>query len=354
MHLLDRRIGLLFLLVCCGQVIGCGGPADPEILAKPFDEVFEFEREVLLRDDPDAPLGGPAGLSVWQGRIVIPDQMLANVKVFDSEGQLLLTLGGRGEGPGEFAWPTGAAALPDGRLAIYDAGLQRMSFFSENGDFLDSWTNPVPHGRSFTVLPDGRIAFASSISRSSDSLATVHVLSQHGALVKSSGVRSLGGRPFEAHSNQVQVASAGQVVVSLPLTSNMAHFFDVEREVEWWAEIGTEVYRPVEWLTEVPSSGGLDAMRDWNDRQMLVMQPVVLDSTRILIRFVSSAGNRGDRRWDYVLADYHGATLATTRAPVGHSIEAADVNWIYGTRMDDSGNVWLRLYRLKRSARSKS
>ena len=60
------------------------------------------------------------------------------VSVFDFEGKFIRTFGKQGQGPGEFAKPTGAALLENGDLAVADVGNNRIQIFDRRGRFLRS------------------------------------------------------------------------------------------------------------------------------------------------------------------------------------------------------------------------
>ena len=54
--------------------------------------------------------------------VYVFDEQAQHVQVYDSAGVYMETLGGRGEGPGEFSRAEAIALLPDGRLVVRDAG----------------------------------------------------------------------------------------------------------------------------------------------------------------------------------------------------------------------------------------
>lgn len=60
---------------------------------------------------------------------MLVDASEANVKVFGADGDLVRVVGRRGAGPGEFRFPNQARWLPDGQLAVFDFGNQRVHFF---------------------------------------------------------------------------------------------------------------------------------------------------------------------------------------------------------------------------------
>lgn len=69
------------------------------------------------------------------GRMWVFDQPTATLFLFDQNGALLKRIGRRGRGPGEFQSENGAAALPGGRFAIWDARNTRISWFASDATF---------------------------------------------------------------------------------------------------------------------------------------------------------------------------------------------------------------------------
>ena len=79
-----------------------------------------------------------------QGNFYVNDWDRKKIRKFDSEGRFLLSIGGPGQGPGEFRNPWGPTFTPDGTIFIMDIAARRLSFFYTNGDFLNQ-----------TKIPDG-------------------------------------------------------------------------------------------------------------------------------------------------------------------------------------------------------
>lgn len=65
----------------------------------------------------------------------------AAVHRFSPTGELEKTWGGPGSGPGEFNVPHGIACDLRNRVIVADRENSRLSFFSEDGDYLESWTD---------------------------------------------------------------------------------------------------------------------------------------------------------------------------------------------------------------------
>ena len=91
---------------------------------------------------------GPAG------EIYAALQTLGEIRVFDAGGRYLRTLGGEGEGPGEFRALTWIGVFGDTVLG-YDARLSRMTLFWNDGAVLDTWQLSAG-GVGARILPRAR------------------------------------------------------------------------------------------------------------------------------------------------------------------------------------------------------
>jgi DNA-binding beta-propeller fold protein YncE len=80
----------------------------------------------------------PVGVAVdtVRGRVVVADAGDHVVRVLDTGGNLLFTIGSRGSGPGEFNYPTFVAVAPDGRIVVVDAMNFRIQVFAPDGGFI--------------------------------------------------------------------------------------------------------------------------------------------------------------------------------------------------------------------------
>ena len=89
------------------------------------------EITIGMLDGPEEYLFGRIGSVAVNddGTVYILDRLEQHVRVFDSLGVYLETLGRRGEGPGEFTSAEAIAALPGGRLAVRDPENQRVTVF---------------------------------------------------------------------------------------------------------------------------------------------------------------------------------------------------------------------------------
>ena len=82
------------------------------------------------------------------GEIAVVQQQDYSVRVFDARGQPLRTVGGQGDGPGEFRRPTSVGWFGDTLWAV-DGALRRLTLFAADG-YAGTFTPPmkVDAGRS--------------------------------------------------------------------------------------------------------------------------------------------------------------------------------------------------------------
>ena len=83
--------------------------------------------------------------------IYITDRQDSAIKVFDPNGKYKLTIGRRGQGPGEFQRLGSQAFLPDGRFLVLDSGQKRTNLFDSSGEFLESFKWKENLGRLYLV-----------------------------------------------------------------------------------------------------------------------------------------------------------------------------------------------------------
>lgn len=98
--------------------------------------------------------GNIASIAVADDRTMyVFDGQAQEVRVFDSAGTYMRTLGGPGEGPGEFSRVEAIAVLPDGRLVVRDAGTKHIKVFGPGPDDTDQWSYSVSSTMSYGSTP---------------------------------------------------------------------------------------------------------------------------------------------------------------------------------------------------------
>ena len=71
--------------------------------------------------------------------IYVADEQANLVRRYDHEGVYVRTIGGVGQGPGEYVDPRVIAVAPDGRILISDSQVGRTQVYGANGATLESW-----------------------------------------------------------------------------------------------------------------------------------------------------------------------------------------------------------------------
>ena len=155
-----------------GSVWGTEATLVPEItigeLDGPEEHLFGSIRSIAVGDD---------------GTVYILDLQAQHVRVFDSLGVYVETLGRRGEGPGEFTEAEAIAALPDGRLAVRDPENQRVTVFGPGQGEMAEWryTGTVSSFSPLYVDTRGRIHLvAGDLSRVDELVMEIIVLGPDG------------------------------------------------------------------------------------------------------------------------------------------------------------------------------
>lgn len=109
---------------------------------------------------PEVTFGRISALAVSEaGDVYVVDGQAPAVRVFDASGSYLRTLGGEGEGPGEYLRPNGVAILPGGRVVVRDPRTGRLNVYAPDGEPLDPWPHPAGYvaGRPLVVDTAGRL-----------------------------------------------------------------------------------------------------------------------------------------------------------------------------------------------------
>lgn len=101
------------------------------------------------------------------GRLYVADTRDHNIKVFDTEGKYIESIGRRGEEVGEFNFPT-HLSFRHNRLYITDAMNARIQIMNASGDFISSFgrrglfIGNIPHPKGVGVDGDGNIYVSES------------------------------------------------------------------------------------------------------------------------------------------------------------------------------------------------
>lgn len=111
-----------------GKLIYVADSALPALVA------FDLEGKEAFRIGD--PLVRPSGLAISGDRVLVADAGAHCVVVFDLTGKQLSRFGSRGDGPGEFNFPTHIAADSKGNVYVTDSVNRRVEVFDTEGKFL--------------------------------------------------------------------------------------------------------------------------------------------------------------------------------------------------------------------------
>lgn len=111
------------------------------------------------RDDLDGRIWVVKGLArLVDGRIAVLSQGNDQLFIFEPSGALSRTIGGRGEGPGEFASPERLQYLPPDTLAVWDHWMGPVTYFDTAGAVLDR--RLIDLGRVLAAVPEATVESA--------------------------------------------------------------------------------------------------------------------------------------------------------------------------------------------------
>jgi len=117
----------------------------------PYGELVEPARRVFGAETEGPELFGQVADARLHhnGSLWIAERQTQEIRVFDSgSGAHLFTIGGRGDGPGEFRQSRFLGFDAEGAAYVYDDRQRRLSLFSESGEFQGSHLMPASLGIS--------------------------------------------------------------------------------------------------------------------------------------------------------------------------------------------------------------
>jgi DNA-binding beta-propeller fold protein YncE len=194
-----RRMGkaaaAILLIGAISHIAGCGGSAKPQAVwcttgigpaqvvyprgiayCAADDSFFIVDREARIQhldrdgnplaawQTPEWAHGKPVGLKVGpDGNLYVPDTHYHRVLVYSPSGELLKQFGERGEGPGQFIYPTDLA-FSNGKIFISEYGdNDRIQVFNRDFKFLYQFgkfgDGPGEFSRPQTMVIDGDLLY---------------------------------------------------------------------------------------------------------------------------------------------------------------------------------------------------
>ena len=151
----------------------------------------------------------PQGVCVTStGDILVADSNTQCVQVFSSNGQFLMRWGIRGRSPGQLQRPTGVTVLKDGRVAVSDYDNKWVSIHEPGGKFLSKL------GGTRLLGPKGvAVAATGELIVVDNKASALYILQPSGKLVTKFGSRGSELDQF-AGPHYAAVNSLGNIIVS--------------------------------------------------------------------------------------------------------------------------------------------
>ncbi len=130
----SKTIVRVVLAVLLLSTLACG--RTPEEIPVPPSLTVHLETQLVLGEDPGTQaglLGAPRGVRTdHAGRIYVADVLAMGVKLFDSEGRYLRTIGDRGRETGQFLGINAMHVDSSNELLVIDGTNQRITRFGED------------------------------------------------------------------------------------------------------------------------------------------------------------------------------------------------------------------------------
>jgi DNA-binding beta-propeller fold protein YncE len=118
-------------------------------------ETGEVIKTIGKRGQEEGEFNYPAFIAIdKKGNIYVVDTMNGRVQVFDPEGRFIRAWGQLGDGQGMFARPKGIAIDSEGHVYVVDAAFNNVQIFDEEGEFL-LYFGDMGGGRGQQILPMG-------------------------------------------------------------------------------------------------------------------------------------------------------------------------------------------------------
>lgn len=310
------------------------------------------------------------------GSIWVSDRQTQDVRVFNADGTWRTTVGGRGDGPGEFRGIQLLGAADGDSVAVVNASRRRVSWFSLDGELLSE---------SAIVMPDGRVTVLHGVLRDGSLVGTANT-----------PISSLtDGEVFGAESNVVVWLSPGtepkhlatqpsraNVIVgnfpdfenfSVPFTNGTSPGFGASVVLGSGSAFELRVFgksglRRIVRLQRPPQPVTADLERQYRGRARegfaaesyddvvsMLDHPLVPEFTPAYTDIlVGSSGELWARRWgvsgpgDWDVFDPEGDYMGRVVNPDGVRVEAVGQSEVLGWSMDDLGIPYVRRYQLSR------
>lgn len=260
-------------------------------------------------------------LDEW-GRAFVVDQRPSLIKVYGTDGAFIRTIGGEGEGPGEFR--VGYLAVRGGYVVVQDPQVSRTSVWDTTGTFVRSWASSCCHWSDIQVDRAGRVYIPANLQRPAKRAGgegTAYLRwTLEGELVDTVWVPN---PPSQTKSWTVTVKQGGkdvtQMTVPVPLAPRVVSGFNPE--------------------------GGF--LVGWSGGYQIALAPSGSDTAEVFGRAWTADAISAERRQFEVDAMVNSLKSAYEEAALRLSFRAGDIPStapaFVALHVDQNGNRWVRL-----------
>ena len=263
------------LVSCSGEEQRAAGPV--EVAAQLELVLGETGDSVIFGDARDVAVD--AG-----GRIYVTDGQAASVRVFDTTGVLIRSLGRLGDGPGEFDVPQGVEFGPDGNAYVYDGDGARINVFDTSGAVVLSRRIPVSsYGFVWRggIDSSGRIVDQQAFRRDTTLVWVIRVMNVDAAVIDTFDLPPC---RFEPEPHYEFPRGSAQV----PFAAGAAAWIDVATNSVWCAHSG----RPAAYRYAFGDTTASDSLVSWATPARVTPEERAEQVDR-LERFAKEAGGTG-------------------------------------------------------------
>ena len=121
-----------------------------------FDDLFEKVKEIHLQTE-NLEIGYLKEIAIdFYENILFLDPKGCQIIVFNQEGEFKKRVGGKGQGPGEFSFPTAMSVDNDGNIFISDHRSRRINIFDKEGKFISSFITSASHWQPVLIRNDSK------------------------------------------------------------------------------------------------------------------------------------------------------------------------------------------------------
>ena len=130
-----------------------------QVLTRNGAPIFKFG------DGGDETLNCPVGCACLKNRFIVADSLNSCLKVYDSSGNLLCTIGERGNANGQFLKPCGLCVDQHENILVSDEETGHVQQFTKEGNFSGKTVSKLTQPWGIATMPDGRILVCDSRAR---------------------------------------------------------------------------------------------------------------------------------------------------------------------------------------------